>query len=97
MTKRTMTNPNKWIGKKVNPNKWAIPEGYELCAKTGKFFAKDDLLITFAHWMFDRSWLIEKNIMVEDADWLCEEGYYQIIDVLKREGQWTRYLERDAA
>lgn len=95
MDKRTMTNPSKWIGKKVNPNKWQIPEGYQLCAKTGKMYAETSLWITFAHWFFDRSWLIEKGIMVEDAAWLSEEGYDEIMDVLKREGQWERYIERD--
>lgn len=95
--KRTISNPSYYIGKKLNPNKWNIPEGYELCAKTGKFLAVNDLLATFAHWLFDRSWLIEKSIMVEDAQRLSGEGYDEIMDVLKHEGQWTRYIERDAA
>ena len=97
MKKHTIKTPSKWIGKKVDTNKWSIPQGYHLCAKTGKLFAEDDLLVTFAHWLFDRSWLVAKGIMVEDADWLSEEGFFEIADVLKREEKWHYYLERDAA
>jgi len=97
MNKRNMTNINYYIGKKLDLNKWNIPEGYELCAKTGKFYAISDLCVTFAHWMFDRNWLIEKNIMIEDAAWLSEEGYDQIIEVVKAEGKYDQYCERMVA
>lgn len=94
--KRNINNPEKFIGKKINLNKWNLPEGYNVCEKTRKFYAESDLGVTFAHHTFDRNWLIEKHIYIEDAAWLSAEGYDEIMDVLKREGKYSEYLERAA-
>jgi hypothetical protein len=91
--KRQIRNPQAWIGKRINLCTWEIPDGYHLCAKTGKLHAEDDLLVTFAHHTFEREWLISKRIYIEDADWLSSEGYDEIMDVLKREGRYEYYIE----
>lgn len=92
--KRTIRNPQKFIGKRIDSTKWNIPEGYNLCAFTGKFYAETDLQISFGHHYFDRSWLIEKGIYVEDAAWLSEEGYDKITSVLEKENLLSSYIER---
>lgn len=63
-----------------------------LCRKTGKLVREADALVTFRHYIFDRQWLIAKHIYIEDADWLTEEGWNEIVDVLKQEGQYENYL-----
>lgn len=89
--KQNLINPEHHIGKRLDPNKWNIPDGYVLCRKTGMLVREQDALITFFHWAFDRQWLIEKNIYVEDADWLTLRGYEEIMEVLRREGQLDAY------
>ncbi len=91
--KKAIKNPEKHIGKRVNPNKYVIPEGYVLCAMTGKFYAERDAEISFAHWAFDSKWLRQRHIYIEDADWLSQDGYDRIMDVLKDEGVYDRYSE----
>lgn len=89
--KRTIRNPQKFIGKKLNPGKWNLPESYVLCAKTGKLCKEADAIITFSHWMFNRKFLTANNIYVEDAQWLSEEGYDEIVAVLERTGKYDEY------
>lgn len=85
LTKKTMTDKQAayFVGKRVDSVKWNIPEGYEICAITGKFHRESSLLVTFAHHHFTRSQLAQLGAYgvgwCEDADWLSEEGYEQIM------------------
>lgn len=92
ITRRTMHNPAAFIGKRIDPLRWEIPAGYHLCRKTGKLHHEDDLLVTFDHTRFERSFLREHGILVEDAEWLSEEGYDEIMDVLERLGLRDYYI-----
>lgn len=90
--KRTMHHPESFTGKRIDSTKWIIPAGYERCEMTGKLFAERDLLdYSFAHYFFDRDFLIENRIYCEAAAWLSEEGYYLIIDTLDRLGVLADY------
>jgi hypothetical protein len=83
---RQMRNPEKFEGKKVTVGKWIIPDGWAVCAMTGELYREADCLISFPHYRFDRQFLLDNDIYVEDAEWLSEKGYYQIVDVLERLG-----------
>lgn len=73
-------------GKRINLNKWHLPEEYELCELTGKMLPMSELEISFPHHLFDRDMLIENGIYVEDAAWLSEEGYGIILTTLENIG-----------
>lgn len=93
--KRTLRNPAAWLGKRIDLDKWTLPKRiYVLCRKTGKLMREDDS-VTFAHTLFSTDWLIRRGIYIEDADWLSEEGLFEIYDVLKREGVYDEYVKRD--
>lgn len=72
---------------------WNIPDGYAICAMTGKFDRFENLSVTFPHHLFDRDFLKANGIYVEDADWLSAEGYDEIIDVLDRLGMLGAFYE----
>jgi|SRR5690606_30535927 hypothetical protein len=91
--KRTIRNPEKWIGKRVDSTKWIIPDGYWKCAMTGKLYREDQLTITFFHWAFTREFRIQHGLTVEDADWLSEEGYDLLMLKLQELGLEGAYHE----
>lgn len=91
--KLTMHNPHQFVGKRIDPNRWEIPPNYARCAMTGKLHPIDALVITFRHHIFQWDWLVAHGIAIEDAAWLSNEGYDQIMDVLKREGRYEEYIE----
>jgi hypothetical protein len=91
--KRTIRNPEKWIGKRINTVKWNIPCGYEICRQTGKLYPESQLLSSFNHHLFERPWLRANGIFVEDADWLSDDGYDEIVSVLEKAGVWDQYIE----
>lgn len=91
--KRTMRNPQAFIGKRVDSTKWNIPEGYSPCAMTGKLHPESDLTITFNHWAFDREFRIQNGINVYDAEWLSEEGYDLLMIRLQELGLEEAYHE----
>jgi hypothetical protein len=62
-------------GKRIDLNKWYLPEGYEVCEITGKMHPVSELETSFPHYLFDREMLVTNRIYVEDAAWLSEEGY----------------------
>ena len=96
-TKRTMKNPSKWEGKKISRAKWTIPEGYQVCAWTGKLYREEKLMITFSDWRLSNEFLAENHIAVCDADWLSDEGFREIMDILKAAGMYDNYVEGIAA
>lgn len=81
--KRTIHNPVAFVGKKLDTTKWNMPEGWNVCAKTGKFMNENDLCNTFSHYLYEKAFLISNNIYVEDAAWLSDEGYDEIMMVLE--------------
>lgn len=91
--RRQMHNPEAFVGKVVDTTKWDVPDGYAICACTGKLFPESQLLITFDHLAFDRQFRIEHGLTVEDADWLSEEGYFELMDILQRLGLEDAYHE----
>ena len=91
--KHYMSNPAAFVGRRVDPNAWHIPDGYALCRKTWKLQREKDLLRTFAHHLFPREFLLQHGIYIEDADWLSNEGYDEIMDVLCRLGLYDAYVE----
>lgn len=93
--RQTMHNPNAFLGKRVDTTRWIIPDGYVKCAMTGKLCTEEQASISFAHWMFEREFLIENGIYVEDADWLCEEGYDLIMAKLDELGYLDYYYGLD--
>lgn len=94
--KRTMKTPAAFVGRRVNPDKWNIPAGYGLCRMTQKLHHEDDLLVTFAHWKFEKQFLLDNGIYVEDAEWLSEAGYDLIMDKLEALGMTAYYVEYPA-
>jgi hypothetical protein len=66
-------------GKRVDSNKWIIPDWHAKCAVTGKMYPEDAFAISFPHHAFTREQLNDLGGWgvgwVEDADWLSEEGY----------------------
>ena len=47
---------------------------------------EDNLTASFFHCAFDRDFLIEHNIYIEDADWLSSDGYDEIMTTLENLG-----------
>lgn len=94
-TKRQMTEAQAkaLTGKRIDPNKWKLPEGFKTCAMTGKLHPECALECSFSHWAFERSFLIEHGICIEDADWLSEEGYDLIMAKLESLGLLSQYRE----
>lgn len=93
-SKRNMLNPDAFVGKRIDMyTAWNIPDGYAVCAMTGKFDRCENLSVTFPHYLFDKTFLKTHGIYVEDADWLSAEGYDEIIDVLDRLGMLSTYLD----
>jgi hypothetical protein len=90
--KRTIRHPEAFVGKVVNANKWNIPEGYAQCAMTYKLFPYNQLEVTFDHTKFEKAFLISNHIYVECAEWLSEEGYFEIMGVLQKVGKYDYYL-----
>lgn len=81
-TKRTMRNPEAFIGKAVDTRKWNIPgldDRYAICRYTGKLFDCWNTGATFNHHAFNRDWLINNGLYVEDAEWLSDEGFDQMM------------------
>lgn len=91
--KRNMTNPAAFIGKRVDPSRWTIPAGYDRCEMTGKLYPHNQLEHTFRHWVFNRDFLAENGIYVEDAAWLSAEGYDLIMTKLDDLGVLGAYRE----
>jgi hypothetical protein len=91
--KRQMHNIAAFVGKRIDANRWAIPEGYRLCAKTWKLHPESRLERSFAHWVFPREFLLQHGIYVEDADWLSDEGHDEIMSVLECLGLRDAYNE----
>lgn len=73
-------------GKRVDLNKWHLPEGYWTCELTGKLYPEAQLECSFPHYLFDRDMLVANRIYVEDAAWLSNEGYEIILTKLKNIG-----------
>lgn len=67
-------------GKRVNRDKWQLPDGFAVCAVTDKMLPESELLVTFqdGHLTAERWALVGPRI--EDADWLSEEGYGLLMD-----------------
>lgn len=93
--KKTIRQPEKFVGMRVDTNKWVIPAGYVLCAKTHKLVAEKNALITFNHHLFSRAFFARVGWYVEDADWLTEEGWSEIQRDLEAAGLWDGYIEAD--
>lgn len=89
--KRTIRNPEAFIGKRIDTTKWELPYGYDVCRMTGKFMAEDDLCVTFNHYAFEKSFLVANSIYIEDAEWLSEEGYDLIMAKLEQLGFYDAY------
>ena len=89
--KRTMRNPEAFVGKMIDSTKWNIPEGYERCELTGKLYREDDMTVSFPHYFFDKAFLREHRIYVEDAAWLSDEGYDIIMATLEKLGMMDFY------
>jgi hypothetical protein len=81
-SKRTIHSIGAFVGKQIDPTKWAIPSGFERCEITGKLYPESELEITFQHYLFDKAFLIANHIYCEDAAWLSAEGFDRIIDTL---------------
>lgn len=100
--KKTMTAKQiaHFIGKRVNSVTWQIPEGYALCAITGKFYATKDLEISFPHCNFTNEQLALLGRhgagWCEDAEWLSEEGFNQIMDRVRACGLMDVYYGETA-
>lgn len=90
--KRHLRHPEKWIGCRIDTTKWIVPDGYVLCDHTGKLYPEEQALLTFAHWVFERDELRTMGIHTEDASWLSEDGYYQILDILDVHNRLDYYL-----
>jgi hypothetical protein len=92
--KRKMHNPAAFVGQRINLTKWQLPRNaeYAICRMTGKLMHMDDLGVTFWHQAFERSFLSKHGIMIEDADWLSEEGYEAIMNKLVSLGELDTYL-----
>lgn len=86
MNKRTMHNPEYFEGKRISVGKWNLPDGWDVCAYTGRLHRWDDLMVTFPHTRFDRQWLLDHNLYVEDAEWLSVEGWDQMVAKLEALG-----------
>jgi len=85
-TKRTMHNPAKFVGKRIDITKWnSIDpwEDYVICRWTGKLMHADNT-VSFNHYAFDRDFLTKHGLMVECAEWLSEEGYDLLIWELEK-------------
>lgn len=84
---RVMQHPEKWIGKRVDGIKWAIPDGFVKCAITNKLYRERDAYLScYVRFFIDRSVLSVNGIYVEEADWLSEEGYHIVLDTIERLG-----------
>lgn len=92
-TKRTIRNPQAFVGKVIDSTKWNVPEGYDKCEMTGKLHPYSALERTFEHHFFDRQFLIDNHIYCEDAAWLSDEGYDLIIAKLDELGVLDAYYE----
>lgn len=80
--KRTMRNPEKFVGKRIDRTKWILPEDFDLeyavCAYTGQVFRQREG-DSFPDFLFERSWLKANGLCVEAAEWLSAEGYELMI------------------
>lgn len=92
-TKRTIHSIGAFVGKRIDPTKWAIPSGFERCEITGKLLPESELEITFQHYLFDKAFLSANGIYCEDAAWLSAEGFDRIIDTLHQTGVYSAYRE----
>ena len=91
--KRYIRTPEYFEGKRMNPNKWIIPQGWNLCEQSDRLYREEDLLLTFFDWVFPCQWLRDRNIYVEDASWLSQAGYDEIVDILVSEEKFDYYIE----
>ena len=87
--KRTIQNPEYFEGKIIDTTKWIMPPGWNVCAKTGKFMNEDNLCNTFSHYLYEKTFLIDNGIYIENANWLSDEGYEEIIITLETIGAPT--------
>lgn len=92
-TLKTMTPKQAayYTGKRVDSTKWEIPDWYGVCRVTAKMYPESAFWdFSFPHHAFTREQL---DILgpwgvgwVEHADYLSEEGYYQLMDRVEKAG-----------
>lgn len=92
--KRQMRNPQAHVGKVIRSGRWQIPDDYACCAMTGKLHRTANLECTvYVREVFGKQFLLDNGIYVEEADWLSEEGYGQIMDILYRLDLYDFYIK----
>lgn len=95
--KRTMHNPTAFLGKRIDETKWIITDArYQVCRMTYKLFDTAAGDPSFGHYHFEKQFLLDNGIYVEDAEYLSLEGFAQIQQALEDLGLWDQYIEEDA-
>ena len=91
--KRIIKHPERFEGKRIDPNKWILPPYWHLCRQTSRLYHENDLLVTFSSYRYERLWLRSVGIYADDADWLCEDGYEEILAILEKHNAVDRLYD----
>lgn len=100
-TKRTIRHPEKWVGKRIDLNKWQLPEDYTVCRWTGEVMHVHHG-VSWPDFIFDWGWLKAHGLNIDAAEYLSKRGYDQMVQRLADLGvdiyqMWDAWWDRHAS